>query len=67
MGCQQILFEISENARGYLPNVSITVNKWMKEKSGVIIYEGESNENLKYFFTCDLLNKSGTQVYHFST
>jgi hypothetical protein len=31
------------------------------------IYEGESNENLKYFFTCDLLNKSGTQVYHFST
>jgi exonuclease III len=30
-------------------------------------YEGESNENLKYFFTCDLLNKSGTQVYHFST
>jgi hypothetical protein len=31
------------------------------------MYEGESNENLKYFFTCDLLNKSGTQMYHFST
>jgi hypothetical protein len=30
-------------------------------------YEGQSNENLKYFFTSDLLNKSGTQVYHFST
>jgi hypothetical protein len=32
-----------------------------------IIYEGESNENRKNFFKFNLLNESGTQLYHFST
>jgi hypothetical protein len=31
------------------------------------IYEGESNENSKNFFKFNLLNESGTQLYHFST
>jgi hypothetical protein len=31
------------------------------------IYEGESNENRKSFFKFNLLNESGTQLYHFST
>jgi hypothetical protein len=31
------------------------------------IYEGESNENRKNFFKFNLLNESGTQLYHFST
>jgi hypothetical protein len=30
-------------------------------------YEGESNENRKKFFKFNLLNESGTQLYHFST
>jgi hypothetical protein len=30
-------------------------------------YEGESNENRKHLFTFNLLNESGTQLYHFST
>jgi hypothetical protein len=30
-------------------------------------YEGESNENRKIFFKFNLLNESGTQLYHFST
>jgi hypothetical protein len=30
-------------------------------------YEGESNENRKFFFKFNLLNESGTQLYHFST
>jgi hypothetical protein len=30
-------------------------------------YEGESNENRKNFFKFNLLNKSGTQLHHFST
>jgi hypothetical protein len=30
-------------------------------------YEGESNENRKKIFKFNLLNESGTQVYHFST
>jgi hypothetical protein len=30
-------------------------------------YEGESNENRKHFFKFNLLNESGTQLYHFST
>jgi hypothetical protein len=30
-------------------------------------YEGESNENRKIFFRFNLLNESGTQLYHFST
>jgi len=30
-------------------------------------YEGESNENLKYFFKYYLLCRSGTKLYHFST
>jgi hypothetical protein len=30
-------------------------------------YEGESNENRKNFFKFNLLNESGTQLYHFST
>jgi hypothetical protein len=32
-----------------------------------IKYEGESNENRKIFFKFNLLNESGTQLYHFST
>jgi hypothetical protein len=32
-----------------------------------VIYEGESNENLKYFFKYNLLCRSGTKLYHFST
>ena len=28
------------------------------------IYEGESNENLKYFLSRDLLNTKGTQCLH---
>jgi hypothetical protein len=32
-----------------------------------LIYEGESNENRKKFFKFNLLNESGTQLYHFST
>jgi hypothetical protein len=31
------------------------------------MYEGESNENRKNFFKFNLLNESGTQLYHFST
>jgi hypothetical protein len=31
------------------------------------IYEGESNENRKKNFKFNLLNESGTQLYHFST
>jgi hypothetical protein len=31
------------------------------------LYEGESNENSKFFFKFNLLNESGTQLYHFST
>jgi hypothetical protein len=31
------------------------------------MYEGESNENRKIFFKFNLLNESGTQLYHFST
>jgi hypothetical protein len=31
------------------------------------IYEGESNKNRKQFFKFNLLNESGTQLYHFST
>jgi hypothetical protein len=31
------------------------------------LYEGESNENRKFFFKFNLLNESGTQLYHFST
>jgi len=31
------------------------------------IYEGESNEKLKYFFKYYLLCRSGTKLYHFST
>jgi hypothetical protein len=30
-------------------------------------YEGESNENRKNVFKFNLLNESGTQLYHFST
>jgi hypothetical protein len=30
-------------------------------------YEGESNENRKKIFKFNLLNESGTQLYHFST
>jgi hypothetical protein len=30
-------------------------------------YEGESNEKRKIFFKFNLLNESGTQLYHFST
>jgi hypothetical protein len=30
-------------------------------------YEGESNENRKNSFKFNLLNESGTQLYHFST
>jgi hypothetical protein len=30
-------------------------------------YEGESNENRKIFLKFNLLNESGTQLYHFST
>jgi hypothetical protein len=33
----------------------------------LFIYEGESNENRKIFFKFNLLNESGTQLYHFST
>jgi hypothetical protein len=32
-----------------------------------VMYEGESNENRKIFFKFNLLNESGTQLYHFST
>ena len=32
----------------------------------VFIYEGESNENLKYFLSHNLLNTKGTQWLHFS-
>jgi hypothetical protein len=31
------------------------------------LYEGESNENRKHFLKFNLLNESGTQLYHFST
>jgi hypothetical protein len=31
------------------------------------VYEGESNENRKKIFKFNLLNESGTQLYHFST
>jgi hypothetical protein len=31
------------------------------------MYEGESNENRKHFLRFNLLNESGTQLYHFST
>jgi hypothetical protein len=31
------------------------------------MYEGESSENRKNFFKFNLLNESGTQLYHFST
>jgi hypothetical protein len=34
---------------------------------GMVLYEGESNENRKHFFKFNLLNESGTQLYHFST
>jgi hypothetical protein len=30
-------------------------------------YEGESNENRENVFKFNLLNESGTQLYHFST
>jgi hypothetical protein len=30
-------------------------------------YEGESNENRKNFLKFNLLDESGTQLYHFST
>jgi hypothetical protein len=33
----------------------------------LINYEGESNENRKNVFKFNLLNESGTQLYHFST
>jgi hypothetical protein len=36
-------------------------------KQNTHIYEGESNENRKIFFKFNLLNESGTQLYHFST
>jgi hypothetical protein len=38
--------------------------RWSKE---LATYEGESNENRKLFFKFNLLNESGTQLYHFST
>jgi hypothetical protein len=41
-------------------------NSYRRENSD-IIYEGESNENRKIFFKFNLLNESGTQLYHFST
>jgi hypothetical protein len=31
------------------------------------MYEGESNENRKIFFKFNLLNESGTHLYHFSS
>jgi hypothetical protein len=50
---------------------SIPQNLWPCEMSGTYqrntIYEGESNENRKNFFKFNLLNESGTQLYHFST
>jgi hypothetical protein len=33
----------------------------------VCMYEGESNENREIVFKFNLLNESGTQLYHFST
>jgi hypothetical protein len=33
----------------------------------IVHYEGESNENRKIFLKFNLLNESGTQLYHFST
>jgi hypothetical protein len=38
-----------------------------KDASIPDLYEGESNENRKKFFKFNLLNESGTQLYHFST
>jgi hypothetical protein len=38
-----------------------------KPASRTLKYEGESNENRKHFFKFNLLNESGTQLYHFSS
>jgi hypothetical protein len=37
------------------------------EKVAKFKYEGEANENRKNVFKFNLLNESGTQLYHFST
>jgi hypothetical protein len=43
-------------------------SSWDTEKSiSGMMYEGESNENRKKNFKFNLLNESGTQLYHFST
>jgi hypothetical protein len=37
------------------------------DKTDCSNYENESNENRKFIFKFNLLNESGTQLYHFST
>jgi hypothetical protein len=50
--------------------ISFPKNMWVCGLFGyysiVALYEGESNENRKIFFKFNLLNESGTQLYHFS-
>jgi hypothetical protein len=53
---------------GYILGTLITKDKILHFSNyNVQIYEGESNENRKKFFKFNLLNESGTQLYHFST
>jgi hypothetical protein len=57
--------QIPQKAQNFL-NSWATINFWrtlLHEGS----YEGESNENRKKIFKFNLLNESGTQLYHFST
>jgi hypothetical protein len=51
-----------------LPNIiNVNKSKACSTRAGDLKYEGESNENRKNFFKFNLLNESGTQLYHFST
>jgi hypothetical protein len=43
------------------------MSEWYNGVSTPDWYEGESNENRKKIFKFNLLNESGTQLYHFST
>jgi hypothetical protein len=49
------------------PKVDEVTEEWRKLHSGVFYTRVSQMKNSNIFFTCDLLNKSGTQVYHFST
>jgi hypothetical protein len=54
----QFVFNNTSGKKQLLSNIPVN---WK------VKYEGDSNENRKNFFKFNLLNESGTQLYHFST